>query len=381
MTKEKIYEGLKEAKDYLIFIFIFLLFLLPFFKEFYPTSLIFQELDYKILIIGGVIGLFFSVICLLIIYYRANNKKQFFINMVPIFVLLLYMIWTFISCFFAENKELAFLGTYYRKEGYLTYLAYAGVFGVAFFIDSKEIKKILLYFFIIIAILTLVLVHIANYNNSSFLVYNKDIKTLSFAQFNHCGYYLMLATAFSSFLFISSKNKIEKLFTVIGYSFLLYSLIINDTFGCYLALISTFVLFLIITFLKKGKKIWIILSILVFAIISIFSNKDNTQENIASKNLQTFVNDIHNICTTDSSNKKWRDAGTGRMKLWKYGIKFFVEKPILGHGPENLEDNYLSVGVNIDRPHNLLIQLATTSGLPGLILYCLGIRNYLMEKL
>ena len=52
MTKEKIFEGLKEAQNYILFIFILILFLLPFLKEFYPTSIIFQELDYPIIIIS-----------------------------------------------------------------------------------------------------------------------------------------------------------------------------------------------------------------------------------------------------------------------------------------------------------------------------------------
>ena len=42
-------------------------------------------------------------------------------------------------------------------------------------------------------------------------------------------------------------------------------------------------------------------------------------------------------------------------------------------GPENLESKYAAVGINQDRPHNLLIQLATTSGIPGLMLYTFAV--------
>ena len=380
MTNEKLFEGLEEAKDYIIFIFIFLLFLLPFFKEFYPTSLIFQELDYPILIIGGLIGLFFSAIILLIRFYESNDKKQFFKNMIPIFILLLFMIWTLISSFLADNKDLAFLGTYYRKEGYLTYLSYSGIFGIAFFIDSKKVKKILLYFYILISILTIILVQIDNYTNSFFLVYNRDITTTSFQNSNHYGYYLLIATAISAFLFISDTHKICKVFNIITYIFLLYYLIINNTFGCYLALIASFFICLITFIIKKEKKIYIIISIFIFIITS-FLTGTKTNNNIAKKNFSLLSKDIKNITTSKSSDIKWQQSGSGRMKLWKYGIQFFIEKPILGYGPENLEQKYNEVKIYQDRPHNLLIQLATTSGLPGLILYCLGIRNYLMEKL
>lgn len=377
MTKEKIFEGFKEAKDYLIFIFIFILFFLPLFKEYYPSSIIFMELDYPILIIGGIIGIFFSAICLSIRYYISDNKKQFYINMIPIFLLILYMLWTLISSFFAEDKELAFLGTWYRKDGYLTYIAYAGVFGVSFFIDSKEVKKILLYFFIIAAILTIILVQIANYTNSFSLVYNRDITTTSFSNTNHYGYYLLLLTSISAFLFISTKNNILKIFFCFIYSFILYFLIKNNTFGCYLALLFTFVFYTVIITIKKWEKKYIIISITIFVFLSlVITSKIN--ENITKKNISILAKDIQTISSSNSSDKRWQQSGSGRMKLWKYGIQFFAEKPILGYGPENLGNKYNEININQDRPHNLLIQLATTSGLPGLILYISAIRNYII---
>ena len=66
-------------------------------------------------------------------------------------------------------------------------------------------------------------------------------------------------------------------------------------------------------------------------------------------------------------------AGTGRMELWVNGLKFFTERPIIGFGPENLGKKYFEKNISQDRPHNLIIQLLTTSGLPGCILYVLAI--------
>lgn len=68
-----------------------------------------------------------------------------------------------------------------------------------------------------------------------------------------------------------------------------------------------------------------------------------------------------------------KKAGSGRAVLWKYGIQFFLEKPIIGYGPENLEQEYARFDINQDRPHNLLIQLATTSGIIGMLSYCTAI--------
>ena len=43
-----------------------------------------------------------------------------------------------------------------------------------------------------------------------------------------------------------------------------------------------------------------------------------------------------------------------------------------GYGADNLQGEYKKYNINQDRPHNLVIQLATTSGIPGLILYICG---------
>ena len=75
----------------ILFIFILILFLLPFLKEFYPTSIIFQELDYPIIIISGIIGVYFLLINLIIKYYKSDNKNQILKDTIPILMLFLYM--------------------------------------------------------------------------------------------------------------------------------------------------------------------------------------------------------------------------------------------------------------------------------------------------
>ena len=57
----------------------------------------------------------------------------------------------------------------------------------------------------------------------------------------------------------------------------------------------------------------------------------------------------------------------------EYGLKIFLDKPILGYGADNLESEYKKYNIEQDRPHNLIIQLATTSGFPGCILYIIAI--------
>ena len=65
--------------------------------------------------------------------------------------------------------------------------------------------------------------------------------------------------------------------------------------------------------------------------------------------------------------------------MWKYGIKIFLQKPILGYGADNLSSEYKKYNIEQDRPHNLIINLLATSGIPGFILYISGIATILFR--
>ena len=90
---------------------------------------------------------------------------------------------------------------------------------------------------------------------------------------------------------------------------------------------------------------------------------------------------LKNVESNKALIKDIENGGSGRIKLWKYGFQFFMQNPILGYGPENLESKYQAVGIEQDRPHNLIVQLATTSGIIGLLSYLSAIGIILIRGL
>lgn len=70
-----------------------------------------------------------------------------------------------------------------------------------------------------------------------------------------------------------------------------------------------------------------------------------------------------------------------RFSAWKVGVEALKERPILGFGPENFAigfDKYYDPSLPYiskawggwwDRPHNIFLDIATSSGIPSLILY------------
>ena len=67
------------------------------------------------------------------------------------------------------------------------------------------------------------------------------------------------------------------------------------------------------------------------------------------------------------------DAGSGRWKLWVGALEIIKKKPIFGAGLENMIYEYGKIGIGEGRSHNLILQLAGTVGIPGMLLYVLGV--------
>ena len=375
ITKEKFI----KIKEGVLFILLLLWLVMPVLKSFYQVRRMFNYSDdyYFILMrVIGVAGIGLAIISLFIKIKHSENKKETLKELLPIFIFVLYMIWTLISCILSPNKELAFLGSSYRKEGYLMYVIYSGFFFCAFLLESKKLRKILLNIFIPVTIFLIIVSRIPLFCiEHPYIFINNSVEHSVFAQFNHYGYYLMMSLMCSFGLFIAEKNKVLKVVNLVEYTVIGYALIFNNTFGCYLATSIVLILYYIYALVKKKDRIVTSIAIAIFIILSIAITKDG--KNLAYENISGLGSDIKTIIikvfNLEEDNQELEEnfekAGTSRMLLWKYGVEFIKERPIIGYGPDNLKEKYESVSVRQDRPHNLLIQLATTSGIPGMILY------------
>lgn len=390
LTKETI----NKAKNGISFFLLTLWMIIPILQSFRPLIKYRRMiiLQVNLLSIIGIIGAILGVIYIFFKIEKSDNKKQILKEMIPIFILVLYMIWTLISCFFADSKQLAFEGTYYRKEGYYTYIYYAGFFLLAYMLDSKKLRKILLNIFFAMSTFIVTISMISKGYRFTNIFANTNMDNTVFQQFNHYGYFLTMALINAFGLFVTEKKKILKVIYLISFALMTYALMYNNTFGCYLAVIATIILYFIYSIIKKKNRLMTIIAIIVFGIISCMVTKNGIH--LLSRNIQKLSSDltaIINKFTTsdviiDNENateeeiakqeqaildREWlfKHAGSSRMDLWRYGLKFVQESPIIGYGPENLGKQYGSVKIDQDRPHNLLIQLATTSGIPGMLLY------------
>lgn len=328
------------------------------------------------LFVSGGIGLLNGLLYFLKKYFNGKVNKR---ALLPIIIIGLYFIWCLISCILAQNKEFAFLGNSYRRDGYISYLLYFGFFINGFIVShNKNYLKRTLHVLLISSSIMALLFVMNNDLTKVLLIgsnmYRSDLNVAIFSQYNHYGYYLTVSicAAFSMFLF--SKKKEMSIIYLLDYILLLYVLIKNDTFGCYLAVcFSIICMFIYIIVLKKNIIRGLIVLLCLILVSCFFSNVGNNLFKTGNEMIGIGKN-LKNIeKTLDKDGRPILCYGTNRLDLWVNGIKFIGNKPIFGYGLENLEEPYAKVlrCEITDRPHNMFIQVGANTGIMGLILYIL----------
>lgn len=339
-----------------------------FFSKFIP---IFNKVYFSFIIyIIGALG-----ILEYIIYFIKQkrdgkiNKKKFLCEILILILILLGII----SSIFSKNPKLSFLGDNYRKEGLIVYIMYVGFILSSSIIKSDGYKKNLLKVIIFSAlIITILPLFKSNFTYVNF--------TNVFRNPNHYGYYLMITLTISIFMFIGN-DKYKKIFYLLIYIFLLYILIRNDTFGCFLSISISLIILFIYSLIKKYRRISVISSIIIFVLVSfLVSHYDikigerlhfDDTSGIIIKNISRLFNDTDTIINDGlKATEKTDLVGSCRGFLWRNAIDYTLSHPIIGGGMESLNEYYQSLNFfHNDRPHNIILQVAAFIGIPGAITY------------
>lgn len=314
----------------------------------------------------GFIGFFVFIIlvCNYFIKFESEIDEKFLsVNFIP-WLLVLMLIWSIISTVYSNNKALSFFGTIYRRDGLLSYIAYAGIFSCGYVVGkNKNILKLLnLNTWVASLLSILMLMDNDNLNK----VFNLYPDSAVFYNINHFGYYLSIALMCSVTLILLDDNESFRnyLLKFSIYIVLTAALIKNSSFGPYLAVIGGIALLIFFNkYLDKNKKNKLLIIILIFIIISLVIN---IMRSSMFTEIKRLIFGIESIIMKDDNADL---AGSGRWKLWVNGFKFILEKPIFGYGPENLGARYLMEGIEQDRPHNEIIQFAASLGVPAALFY------------
>lgn len=333
----------------------------------------------------GAFGEVFSVLYIGSLFYKKErlSLKAVFKKNIWDIALLLMLVWGTISTILAEDKYIAMQGTWYRKDGYYAYLVYAAMYVCGKAITSEKLR---LWVFRVLAVTCSLqsLITLLQYNhflrNLAGDNYIEKLNGLTeyagiFCNTNHFAYLMTICVMAMAGLVIIEKKNLNKILSLSLLAFNVWSLIINDTFGAYLAVLLGIIFLAIIFIIKNKKNILSVLAVfIVFAGVSLWMD---SQIHTISANFGITYSDAKQGTSNDA-------GGSSRIGLWKQAIRFIEEKPVFGFGPDGLYSRYYEEGYFNDRPHNEFLQHAAFMGIPALIFYLvalIGIFIYCIKRI
>ena len=299
------------------------------------------------------------------------------------------LVWSLIPTFHAINVVGAFFGDTMLSSGYVSYLFSIGVMICAFWLKEHE-KKALIKFYVIVSDLLVLITLSFEYNIPFFKEFTAPVTGVSvYTNENHYGYYLAVAIMCMTGMFFTSlkeKQSNNKKGTIWKYIYLfssminMYTLILNNTLGAYLAVVFATLFLMIIWRIRFGKMhvgYWIpILFLLVLTLLSYFDIITSKSGATIGYSLVVFVADLFKLKHKSAG---YELGGSRRIKIWKETIARIKEHPILGYGPDMMFDKNGNMLIETT-PHNELLECAFFLGIPGLILYVGGFIRLCIDR-
>lgn len=320
----------------------------------------------------------FLMFIYVLVLFKNNYRELFSWKYLPLLLLIFILVLTSIL---AKDSQLAFGGSEYRREGFFTYIAYLGYIYMGYHvIDFKELKK---YLNLMLGVCLIICGILLTKSAFAYKVFNLRLIDYyyagPFSHFNHFGYYLLINSLLATFMLYHQKG-IGKIFYGLITIFLIYMLIVNDTLGCILSYLLITIIFIVIILIQKKQYLVLLsLGILFLSSSCILSFKTSLIQN----NLNNLWMDAQKIVQSIKQKDETLlyDIGTERGKLWLYGIKIFVKKPIFGYGLENIANEYLAYNIYQTRPHNFILEMLMSIGLIGTILLFYNLAKIIVPKI
>ncbi|MGN0631932.1 MAG: O-antigen ligase family protein [Ruminococcus sp.] len=366
--------------EFLVFFSLLLMLILPLYQLIYtsvfPPAPFFLDSSFGISINTVSMILVMLGVLFLILKHAKNAEcgiklgiKQILQDNIPMvffgFMMLMMIVSTCINGF----TDYAVHGDEYRKESLFTYILYFAVF---YFLSTKikleKFKGILLYSFIFASIPLAVCVYIDfDIVPLNAFMYKLDFLGI-FSNSNHYAYYLTMVILVSAVLYIKEKNAVLKILSMFSFIINTLILIMNNTFGCYLAVFAGLIFNCVVVSLteKKFNKRTLMLPLIYLLLTFIMSFRFYT----FMSNFTAMFSDLSSIIFEEEDAF---DAGSGRWKLWVTTAECIAEKPLFGSGVEGVAESLLAVTEGrIDRTHNEFLQYAAFFGIPAGIAYICG---------
>ena len=342
-----------------------------------------DKIKIKLFSRGFIVFLIINVLISIVLFIKKKYKK----DKIDI-LLLLIMIFTFISYLFAYKKDIALYGEWGRYEGLFTICYYMTILFISSFI-KKQHKKIIVYSIIILGLVELLYALCQKFdlfNVVTMMHYGDKWITGFITNPNFFGTLMLICLCYTIGIFMDSKYVVEKAFMLLFMYGFTVGILLSNTLSCTVGLIFALLFLIIYSIKKKVYKKLLVVFLIIFVTFSELHITDNT----------TIVNDLvrtKNETTSIAQGEINDDYGTGRIELWKKTVPVIPKYLVHGVGVDNFA--YVLDGKPIvrkrwlyDKAHNELLQILVTEGIFAYITYiCLyllvlkrGIKSSFSDK-
>lgn len=313
-------------------------------------------------IIGKII-LFFAIITLIIRVSGLGREgmKQYFRTHIYDLFFIIFLILTTISTLCSEDIKTAIYGAWYRNCGLISYYIFFAIYVLGRYVKKDEKTRAIIYFTFIFICSVQNLLVVAYYTGATSMGKHKigtyELLEGTFYNINHSAYFMMMCILACMGFVMVVKSTILKICGLIMFIFNLYILILNNSFGPFLALMIGIV-FLTVLYAIKHKKLSaeIIVLLLTFAVVC---GVADYQTGKLSRNLKMTSDDTKMLADAENE-ENFENIGNGRMGLWIDTIYVIGKNPVFGKGPDNLYSL---------QPHNEILQFAAEMGIPAMFCY------------
>lgn len=285
------------------------------------------------------------------------------------FLLLGMLLWSVMSTVLCEDPERAFKGSAYMDDGLRSYFFYAAVMVAGFLITSQVKQQKVMEVFSLTANVNALLMMMQEWEVPVLADSLSYPRSGIFCNANHLAYYLSMSILCLAGLYLYEESTRKRVLLALSMALQVYALIVNDTFGCYLAVVVGIAAAAIFYVCRKGRWshcVWVPIGIvLVLSACSCLGWIPSSSGRTLWDNFMIFFYDVNRVA---ENVEEAGSAGSGRVLLWMTALEMIPERPLFGYGPEMLYGEYARI-TGFDRPHNEYIQHAVFLGIPALIMY------------
>lgn len=278
----------------------------------------------------------------------------------PIIFMFAFGIWCLICTTRSETMALSLFGFVPASDSISVYLSYFGMIMLGLILgEEKKYALIVGKAFIVVTFILSVLSLIDSRTLDPLFI-NESTNCFHYQAVyfntNQFGYHLSIALIINIYLFEYAEKIIEKVLYLVCFIVLSNMLILNNTMGAYIAILLVLFFAVIWSFINKEDKKMPAFALLFFIVISAISC-------IYTSNVLTsfsaLFSDIGTLTDANASQVALGAVGSSRGELWQLAVIFIKISPIIGFGAQGVAFS----------AHNMFLQIAMYTGIPGLILY------------